>query len=135
MIRFVALTVVALIANAIALVVTALLLDDMALDAGGFVLAVALFTVIEVLVEPFFRQQAILKAPALLGSTALVATLVSLVVTSLISDGLRISGALTWVLATILVWAISLAGELLLPLVMFKRVLAEARARRNIGRV
>ena len=135
MIRFVALTVVALIANAVALVVTALLLDDMALDVSGFLLAVVLFTVIEVLVEPFFRQQAILKAPALLGSTALVATLSSLIVTTLISDGLRISGAFTWVLATVLVWAISLAGELLLPLVMFKRVLAEARARRNAGRI
>ena len=135
MIRFVALTVVALIANAIALIVTSLLLDDMALDTGGFLLAVILFTVIEVLIEPFFRQQAILKAPALLGSTALVATLVSLIATVAITDGLRISGALTWVLATILVWAISLAGELLLPLVMFKRVLAEARARRSVGRI
>lgn len=130
-----ALTVVNLLANAVALIVTALVLDDMALDVSGFLLALILFTVVEVLVEPFFRQQAILKAPALLGSTALVATLVSLIVTTLISDGLRISGTVTWVLATICVWAISLAGELLLPLVMFKRVLAEARSRRNANRI
>jgi uncharacterized membrane protein YvlD (DUF360 family) len=98
-IRFVALAVVNLIANAIALVVTAQLLDDMALDAGGLLLAVVVFTVVEVLVEPFFRQQAILTAPALLGSTALVATLASLIVTTALTDGLRISGAFTWVIA------------------------------------
>lgn len=135
MIRLVALAVVNLIANTVALIVTSLVLDDMALDAGGLVFSVIVFTVVEIVVEPFFRQQAILKAPALLGSTALVATLTSLIVTTLLTDGMRISGTLTWVLATVLVWAISLAGELLLPLVMFKKVLAEARAQRNARRV
>jgi len=35
---------------------------------------------------------------------------------------------LTWVLATVLVWAISLAAQLLLPLVLFKKVLANRQA-------
>lgn len=110
---------------------TAQLLDDMALDGWGFFLAVLLFTVVQVMAEPFFRQAAIKNVPALLGSTALLATLVSLVITTVLSDGLRIRGAGTWLLATVLVWGIALLARLLLPLVIFKKVLAaraEARA-------
>jgi putative membrane protein len=125
MIRLAATAVVSLLADAIALVVTAQALDDMSLDVSGLIVAVGLFAVTGLLVEPLLRQAAIRSAPALLGSTALVATLVSLVVTALVGDGLQISGAVTWVLATVLVWALALAARLLLPLLIFKKVLAE----------
>jgi putative membrane protein len=124
MIRLVASAVVALLADAIALLVTSQVLDDMALDAGGFVTAVAIFALVSLLVEPLVRQVALRNAPALLGSTALIATLVSLVATAAIGDGLRISGATTWVLATIMVWLVALVARLLLPLVIFKKTLA-----------
>jgi hypothetical protein len=130
MIRLVASAVVSLVASAIALVVAALVLDDMALDGGAFVVAVVVFTGAVVLVEPLLRQVAIRNAPALLGSSALVATLIALVVTVVVSDGLRISGALTWVSATVIVWLVALAARFLLPFVIFKRVFAEARGRR-----
>jgi hypothetical protein len=130
MIRLVATAVVSLIADAIALVVAAQVLDDMALDASGFALAVVLFAATSLLLEPLLRQVAVRNAPALLGSTALVCTLVSLVVTAVVGDGLRISGALTWVLATVIVWAVAVAARLLLPLIIFKKVLAQ----RPVGR-
>lgn len=123
-IRLVATAVVSLLANAVALVVGALVLDDMALGVGGFVLAVAIFTGVAVLVEPLTRQVALKNAPALIGSTALVATVVSLVVTAVLTDSLRISGMTTWVLATVVVWAVGVAARLLLPLVIFKKALA-----------
>jgi putative membrane protein len=128
MVRLLASAVVSLIADAIGLIVAAQVLDDMSLDAGGFVTALVLFAVVGLLVEPLLRQVAVRNAPALLGSTALVATLVSLIVTALVSDGLSISGTLTWVLATIIVWAIALAASLLLPLVIFRSVLRERQA-------
>jgi putative membrane protein len=131
MVRLLATAVVSLIADAIALVVAAQVLDDMSLDAGGFVTALVLFAVVGLLVEPLMRQVAVRNAPALLGSTALVATLVSLIVTALVSDGLQISGALTWVLATVIVWAVALVASLLLPLVIFRSVLREAQAGRG----
>jgi putative membrane protein len=130
MIRLVATAVVALLADAVALIVTAQLLDDMSLDAAGLATAVVLFALASLLVEPLMRQVALRNAPALLGSTALVATLVSLVVTVLVGDGLRISGAVTWVLATIMVWLVALVARLLLPLVIFKKALA---ARQQAG--
>jgi uncharacterized membrane protein YvlD (DUF360 family) len=134
MIRLVATAVVSLLADAIALVVAAQVLDDMSLDAAGFTIALVLFAVTGLLVEPLLRQIAVRNAPALLGSSALVATLVSLVVTALVTDGLQISGAVTWVLATVLVWAVALAARLLLPLLIFKKILTEpSRLRSGTG--
>ena len=127
MVRLVAVAVVSLVANAVGLVVAALVLDDMALDTVGFVIAVLIFTGVAVLIEPLIRQMALKSAPALLGSSALVATLISLVVTAAISDGLSISGLGTWVLATVIVWAVALAARLLLPLIVFKEVLSNRR--------
>lgn len=127
MIRLIATGVIALVANAIALVVAAQLLDDMSLDSLSFVIAAAIYTGIAVLAEPLIRQMAFKSAPALLGSSALVATLVSLIITAVIADGLEINGLTTWVLATVIVWAVALAARLLLPLVIFKKTLAAAR--------
>lgn len=129
MIRLVATAVIALLSNAIALVVGAQVLEDMSLDGLGFVIAALIYTGVAVLSEPLIRQMALKNAPALLGSSSLVATLVSLVITSLVTDGLQISGGTTWVLATVVVWAVALAGRLLLPLVLFKKALSNARDR------
>jgi uncharacterized membrane protein YvlD (DUF360 family) len=128
-IRLTATAVISLLANAIALVVGALVLEDMALDGVAFAIAVVIFTVTGVLVEPLLRQIALKSAPALLGSSALIGTLASLVVTHVVSDGLTIRGASTWVLATIIVWLVALAARLLLPVVMFKKALGRASAR------
>jgi uncharacterized membrane protein YvlD (DUF360 family) len=121
--------VIALLANAIALVVGAQLLDDMSLDGVAFVIAALIYTGVAILAEPLIRQMALKNAPVLLGSSSLVATLVSLVVTAVISDGLQISGGTTWVLATVVVWAVALVARLLLPLVLFKKALSNARDR------
>lgn len=131
MIRLVASAVVAVLANALGLVVAAVVLDDMGLGALGFVIAVLVFTVAMVLVEPLLRQVALKNAPAILGSSALIAVLISLVVTAIVTDSLTIRGALTWVLATIIVWLVALVGRLLLPMVIFKKVLAESKSRRS----
>jgi uncharacterized membrane protein YvlD (DUF360 family) len=126
-IRLAARAVISLLANAVGLLVAAQLLDDMELTVVGFVTASLIFTVVAVVSEPLIRQIALKNVPAILGSSALIATLASLVLTSVLTDGLRISGLTTWVLATVVVWAAALAANLLLPLVIFKRVLSEAR--------
>lgn len=131
MMRLIASAVIAIIANAIGLVVASLLLEDMSLGALGFIIAVLIFTGVAVLIEPLMRQIALKNAPAILGSSSLIAVLISLVVTAVVSSSLSISGLVTWVLATVIVWAVALAGRLLLPMVIFKKVLAEANARRR----
>jgi putative membrane protein len=110
-----------LAANAIGLLVAAWVLDDMSLDGAAFLIAVAIFTGVEVLARPLLTQIAIRNAGGLVGSTALVATLIGLIVTVWLSDGLRIDGALTWVLATVIVWAAALVAGLILPPLLVKR--------------
>ncbi len=54
--------------------------------------------------------------------TSLVTTFLALVVTDLVSDGLDIEGASTWLLATVIVWAGTLlAGVILLRLFVKER--------------
>ena len=125
MIRLAASVAVSLLANAIALILATLFLSEMTLDGPGFIIAVVIYTATAALIEPLVRQIAV-KNMAILGSTALVATLVSLIVTTILGDGLRISGLVTWVLAVVIVWLVALVARLLLPLVIFKKILREA---------
>jgi putative membrane protein len=128
MIRMLISAVVHLAANAVGLLVAASLLDGMSVSAGAFVIAVAIFTVVEMVVGPMVRQAAMRHANALLGATSLVVTFVGLLVTSLVSDGLRIEGFDTWALATVIVWLAALLATLLLPVLFVKKKVAERQA-------
>ena len=86
MIRLVATGVIALLANAIALVVGAQVLEGMSLDGLSFVIAVLIYTGAAVLAEPLIRSMALKNAPALIGSSSLVATLVIGVIPSAVAD-------------------------------------------------
>jgi uncharacterized membrane protein YvlD (DUF360 family) len=110
-----------LLANAVGLGVAAWLLEDMTVTTTAFLIAVGIFTVVEVLIDPLLTSVAIRSAPALRGSVALVTTFVGLVVTTLLTDGLSISGATTWIVATLIVWLAALIAALLLPLFMVKK--------------
>ncbi len=129
MIRLFARLVVSLIADAVALIAASALLTDMTLDVSGFVIALAVFAGTSLLIEPLIRQVALKNTPALLGSSALIATLVSLIVATVVSSGMTITGAKTWVLATVAVWVIALVVRLLLPFLIFKEALGRARER------
>lgn len=117
-----------LLANTIGLLVATAVLDGMTIDAASFIMAVLIFTVVEVVFEPMLRQMAMRSAQALMGSVSLIITFVGLLVTGLVSDGLQITGLSTWVLATIIVWLAALIAGLILPLILVKRVVSDRRA-------
>jgi putative membrane protein len=125
MVRMIISALVHLAANAVGLLVAAMLLDGMSVSAGAFAIAVAIFTVVEMVVGPMIRQAAMRNANALLGATSLVVTFVGLLVTSLVSDGLRIEGIETWALGTVIVWLAALLATLLLPVLFVKKKVAE----------
>jgi hypothetical protein len=127
MIRLALSALAQLIANAVALLAAAYFLDDMRISASGFITAVVIFTIAEVLLLPFFRQMAFNRARAIAGSTALVASLAALIITTVVSDGITIDGLNTWIVATLIVWAASLVTTLLLPIFVFKRLRDERR--------
>jgi hypothetical protein len=123
MARFLATTTLALIGSALGLIVAAAVLDDMSLSASAFLLDVVIFTAAFVVLHPLIMKMALRHSSALVGGSALIATLVALIVTDVLSDGLSISGVGTWVLATIIVWAATLLAGVLLPMVLFKKAL------------
>lgn len=127
MIRLLLAVVIQLLANALGLIVAASLLDDMTLSGAAFLVAVVIFTVVYAIAQPFLTQMAVSRVPALRGGVALIATLVGLLITAAVSDGLSISGVGTWIAATAIVWIVSLLGVLLLPLVLVKRRVEEKR--------
>jgi uncharacterized membrane protein YvlD (DUF360 family) len=126
MIRILLSVVIRLLANIVGLLVAAAILDDMTVNAKGFIIAVLIFTVVEV-VEPLLRQMALRSAQALMGSISLITTFVGLLVTNLLSTGLHIHGLSTWLFATVIVWLAALLAGLLLPLILVKRGVEEHR--------
>lgn len=109
------------LASAVGLIVAAVVLDDMTLNGTAFVIAVIVFTISTGILQPLMTQIAFKYAEALRGGTALVTTLLGLIITSLLSDGLSIVGASTWVLAMLIVWLATLLAGVLLPALLLKK--------------
>jgi putative membrane protein len=125
MVRMLISLVIQLVANAVGLLVAASVLDKVTISGSAFLIAVVIFTVVYALAQPFLTQLAVSKAPALRGGVALIATLVGLIVTAWVSDGLQIDGLSTWFIAALIVWAVSLIGVFLLPLIFVKKKVEE----------
>ncbi len=116
-----------LVGNALGLLIAATVLDDMEIDGSAFILAVLIFTGISVITQPLITKMAVDNAKALQGSSALITTFISLVLTALISDGLKIDGFDTWIFATLIVWLVTLVAGIILPMIFLKKVVVEER--------
>jgi putative membrane protein len=127
MIRLVVRTLVALAANAVGLIVATLVIDDFDLSVTGFVVAVVVYTITFALMQPFLIAQLRRAPAAVLGGVSLIATLVSLVVTVLVTDGLSIGSASAWILGTLVVWLGALLAGIVIPLFGLKKFLDERR--------
>jgi len=112
--------------NAIGLLVVWLLLDDVHLEFSGFILALLIFTVAELILEPIIEKQITKHAEKLRFTTALVTTFLALLITDVISDGLNIEGVGTWILATVIVWL----GTLLAGVILVRMFLDDRRDER-----
>lgn len=128
MIRLLVRTVVAVAANAVGLIVAALVLDRFSINAASFIVAVVIFTIVFAVLQPFLAVQLRKLGNGAMGATALIATLVSLVITDLVSDGFTISGVGTWVLAALIVWLAALVAAFILPFLGLKKYLEERPA-------
>ena len=128
MIRLLFRLLIAFASNAVGLLVAAVVLDGMSLDATGFVVAVVVYTIVFALLQPFLFS-VLRRSPApVLGGVALIATLVSLIITTLLTDGLSIDGVGTWIAATVIVWLGSVLAAFILPYLGLKKYLEEPRA-------
>jgi len=126
-IRLIVRTLIALVANAVGLIVAAAVLDGMHMNVSGFLLAVIIFTVVFALMQPFLAAQFRRSRSAALGGVSLIATFIALVVTNVLSDGFTISGVGTWIAATVIVWVASLLAAFILPFLGLKKFLENRR--------
>lgn len=123
MIRLLAAICLRLLANAIGILLAATILNGFSITVTSIIFVVLLFTIVEVVIDPLITKISLQYVPALRGGVALVTTLVGLIITTVFTDGLQISGLSTWILATLIVWLCALLASLLLPLFLFKKAL------------
>jgi putative membrane protein len=116
-----------LLSNALALLAASMLLTGIAINGLAFVVAVCIFTASTVILEPLITKIARQNAHYLLGGIALVTTFVGLLVTTLVTDGLSITGIGTWVIATLVIWLAAVLAGIVLPRFLFKEVLGDQR--------
>ncbi len=126
-IRFLVRTAIVLIGNAVGLIVASLVLDGFSINFASFVVAVVIFTIVFAVLQPFLAVQLRRLGNGAIGATALIATLVSLFLTDLLSDGLEIDGVGTWIAAAVIVWLAALVAAFVLPFLGLKKYLDERR--------
>lgn len=97
-----------LAANAIALIICWLLLPGFKLSFPiGFIVAVVLFGIFSAIFSWIVFRMLRGKGASVVALTGLISTFLALLLTSLLSSGLDIDGVTTWVLATLIIWLLS----------------------------
>lgn len=95
-------------ANAIALILAALIFPGFTLTFEGFIIALLVFAVLSALLPWLVLKFLMRHAGSLIALSGLVGTFLALLVTSLLTSGLDIDGTWTWIGATLLIWVISM---------------------------
>ncbi|WP_061960554.1 phage holin family protein [Demequina flava] len=123
MVRFMWNILTNLLAAVVGLLIAAAVVDGFSMQMDGFIIAVVIFVAAQAILSPFIFKMAHNYAKALQGGVALISTFVALFLTTLITDGLAIDGAMAWLLGTLIVWlASALAGWILLTFIIKERV-------------
>ena len=103
----------AVVANAVALLLAAVLLDGFTIDKTSFVVAVIVFSIASLILRPLVAWVLLKGLRPLIGVVALVTTFVLLLVTDLLSDGIDIEGLGTWLAAVVIVWLATMVYDFL----------------------
>ncbi len=101
-----------LIGIAIGLLLCSALLSKFKISAAALVEATLLFWVVHIIVQ-FMALRVLVRQPsiALAGLLALASTIIALIITTLIVPGLHVSGAATFIPATIIIWITTAIGD------------------------
>ena len=105
---------------ALGLWITSLLVRDFTLHLAGFLVAVVVFAIVQLVVDWIVRRFLRQKGPAVTAVAGVVAAFAALLISSLFPDGIVITTIVGWVFATLIVWIVTglitwLAERFLLP--------------------
>ncbi|WP_223690798.1 phage holin family protein [Leifsonia poae] len=131
MVRFLIRAAIFLVSAALGLLVAAWLLPTFQLSWGGALVSIVLFAILQSVLSPFIAKLAARNAPAFLGGIGLVSTFLALLVATLFTGGLNISGWQTWVLATIVVWLVTALCSFFLPMIFLREKVKRVRGSRG----
>jgi hypothetical protein len=127
MIRFLIRTGIFFLSALIGIIVANLLLDDMHVDTKSYLYVAIIFALIQAVLSPLIFKGVARNATAFTGGIGIISTLVALIITDVVSDGMSISGIGTWILAALIVWLAGALAAFLLPLVLLKKVVNNNR--------
>ena len=127
MLRFLAITVLTLLGNALGLIIASWILDGFNLTVVGFTWSVIFFTIAQLILTPFVLTMSLRYLPALRGGIALVTTFVVLWLTTLFTSGVEINGLATWILAPLIIWLVTVLAGVVLPLFIFKKTMSKVK--------
>jgi hypothetical protein len=127
MLRFLAITVLTLLGNALGLIIASWILDGFNLTVVGFTWSVIFFTIAQLILTPFVLSMSLRYLPALRGGIALVTTFVVLWLTTLFTSGVEINGLATWILAPLIIWLVTVLAGVVLPLFIFKKTMSKVK--------
>lgn len=127
MIRFLATLALAVIGNAVGLIVASMIVDGFTVSSSGFVISIVFFTVAYAILSPFVLKMALRYLPALSGGIALVTTFVVLLLTTIFTDAVTIRGVTAWIVAPLIIWVMTIVASVVLPLFLFKKTLSNVK--------
>jgi putative membrane protein len=127
MVRLLVSAVVWLGSATIGLLAAKWLLDGMTIDLGSFVAVVLIFAVLQAVLTPFLVKVTHRNAPALLSGVGLISTFLALLITTVVSSGMSITGLDTWLFATLIVWVVTMLATFLLPMLFVKKAVNRSR--------
>jgi hypothetical protein len=110
--------VVSLSSWAAGLVVAAWIVPGVTLSEPGFVVATVIFTVSQAVASRWILNSSYRCAPLFLGGTGLALTIAALILASVLTYGLTIEGAESWLATTVVVWLVTTIGAITLPEVL-----------------
>lgn len=131
MIRLLIRVAINLVSAAVGLLVADAVLDDLEVTASGFVITLVIFALAQAILAPAVFLAVKRNAEAFLGGVGIVSTLVALWIASLFGDALTISGLSTWLIAAVIVWLAAALASFLLPFILLKAGVENARERRS----
>jgi hypothetical protein len=101
-----------LVGIAVGILISDALLDDFDVTTEGLIWATLLFWIVHIVLN-FLALRILVRQPsvAMAGLLALASTIIALVIVNWLVDGIEISGAVTYVLATLIIWITTAAAD------------------------
>ncbi len=120
MVRLIVNAAIYLGSAALGLFITSLILEDFKVTVSGLIVSAVIFAILQSILGPFILKMTHKYASALTGGVGLLSTFVALLLTTLLTTGLTISGLSTWIAGVVIVWLVTALATWLLPLVLLR---------------